>query len=395
MRWKFAFGLASDDLFFVTTRRILAPWAVVPLRSKVTTFPDEDEFLGHLMRAGLGEEQTARLARAVLLSVAKPESPPPWIELDLTPEQMEMLHLSDAPALQEDWESPQGKDLYLQAARSGSLPEFYDLLMQAPMAIAMLIGPEHRFTFFNVSFMELVGANSAARMMGKTLSEVFPELFGERSPEIIRRVYQTGRTHHGTEEKRAFYRERTGRVEEGYFNTVCQPICNAFGDVAGVMLQCTDVTEMVLAREVRENREQLLFNQWAELDAIYRSAPVAMMLIDAKDFRIQRLNEKQAELLGRSAAELLGRPLLEVASEPAELSRMLHQVLRGGPVKEYIVEGAPSLSPGSHRYWLKSCAPTLSPAGKVESIILVGLEISRETRADLETVALGELEVMV
>ena len=54
--------------------------------------------------------------------------------------------------------------------------------------------------------------------------------------------------------------------------------------------------------------------QWAELEAIYRTAPVAMMLIDAKDFRILRLNEKQAELLGLGVAELLGKPLLKVRS---------------------------------------------------------------------------------
>ena len=74
---------------------------------------------------------------------------------------------------------------------------------------------------------------------------------------------------------------------------------------------------------------------------------------------------------------------------------MLTRVLNGEPVKDHVVEGALSLSPAVHRYWLKSYAPTLSAAGTVESIILVAMEISEETRAGIESVATTGLEVMV
>ncbi len=395
MKWKFAFGLASDDLFFVTTRACRPGTTGLPVRSKVTTFHDENEFLEHLIRAGLRDDQTSRLALAVLLSVAKPVSPPPWTEVDLTQKQMERLHVFSPTGEVDSSADLEGKDLYLQAARSGSLPRFYDMLMQVPTAIAMLVGPEHRFTFVNAKYTELIGAKAGLALLGRSVVEVFPELQGKRTVEILDRVYGTGQPNIGKESLRSFYREKSGRVEDGYFDTVCQPICNAYGEVCGIMVQSTDVTEMVLARDVREHRERLLYRQWAELEAIYRTAPVAMMLIDAKDFRILRLNEKQAELLGLGVAELLGKPLLKVAHEPAELRRVLTRVLNGEPVKDHVVEGALSLSPAVHRYWLKSYAPTLSAAGTVESIILVAMEISEETRAGIESVATTGLEVMV
>ena len=144
---------------------------------------------------------------------------------------------------------------------------------------------------------------------------------------------------------------------------------------------------------MKEHRERLLYRQWAELDAIYRSAPVAMMLIDATDLRILRLNEKQAELLGRSVSELLGKPLLEVVREPTGLRRVLTRVLRGELVKERIVEGARSSDNAGPRYWLKSYTPTLSAAGKVESIILAGFEVSESTRLELQHIELRELEL--
>lgn len=96
MRWKLAFGLASDDLFFVTSKPEEFGPPGTPVRSKVTTFLDEDEFLVHLMSAGLRDDRTMAIASAVLLSVASPASPPPWIDVDLTQRQMELLHLDGA-----------------------------------------------------------------------------------------------------------------------------------------------------------------------------------------------------------------------------------------------------------------------------------------------------------
>jgi PAS domain S-box-containing protein len=258
----------------------------------------------------------------------------------------------------------------------------------------MVTGPEHCYTFINARFAKLMGVQSIAKALGLSALDRFPGPERQRAGDLLDRVYQTGEPYLGVETRCQFFHDTSRRIEERIFNTVCQPICNAYGEVSGIMIETEDVTEMVLARAVRENREQLLFRQWAELEAIYRACPAAMMLVDARDFRILRVNEKQAELLGRGVVELLGRSLLEVAREPAELKKMLQQVLRGEPVSEHIVKGGqPHSSAAVARYWMKSCAPTLSASGKVESIILVGLEISEATRAELEPATL-ELEVM-
>ena len=119
MKWKFAFGLASEDLFFVTTRACRPGTTGLPVRSKVTTFHDENEFLEHLIRAGLRDDQTSRLALAVLLSVAKPVSPPPWTEVDLTQKQMERLHVFSPMGEVDSSADLEGKDLYLQARALG------------------------------------------------------------------------------------------------------------------------------------------------------------------------------------------------------------------------------------------------------------------------------------
>ena len=39
-------------------------------------------------------------------------------------------------------------------------------------------------------------------------------------------------------------------MEEGQFDSVYQPIRNALGEISGIMIQTTDVTQQVLARAV-------------------------------------------------------------------------------------------------------------------------------------------------
>lgn len=280
MKFKIAFGRASDDLFFVTTRLDNAMIAESPARSKVTSFGHEDEFLKLLVMAELREEVTASLAAGVLLSVARPIVPPQWIDVDLTRREMESLHLYGTPTLYgtaSNCEASESNAPYLLAARSGSLPQFYDLLMQAPMPLVLLVGPEHRFSFMNARWLKLLGIASSATLVGRTVLEAFPEMGPQRALEVMDRVYRKGVPHIGTECRSSFYRESSGVIEEGYFNTVCQPIRNAFGEIAGIMIQAIDVTDIALARAVQGAREAQLYRQWAELEAIYRHAPIGLL----------------------------------------------------------------------------------------------------------------------
>jgi PAS domain-containing protein len=49
----------------------------------------------------------------------------------------------------------------------------YDVFMQAPAAIAVLEGPEHRFTVANARYRELVGGRE---VVGRAVIEALPEI---------------------------------------------------------------------------------------------------------------------------------------------------------------------------------------------------------------------------
>jgi PAS domain S-box-containing protein len=381
VKCRLAFGLASDDLFFVTASLYRPVVEDLRSESKVATFRDENEFLELLIAADLGEEHTVRLILAVLLSVASPTAPPAWIDVDLTRNQIDRLQLNGLSNRDLNVGSIEGNDPLLTGPESR--PQFYDLLMQAPVPIAMLLGAEHRFAFINKRYAELIGAKSISSLLGKTMLEAFPELEEQRFIELLDRAYETGTPLVLTERRCTFFRETTGAMEEGHFDSVFQPIRNALGEISGIMIQTTDVTQQVLERGVRENRETLLYRQWAELNSIYDNAPIGLILIETRDFRILRLNERQAALMGGSASDFLGKPIWDVVHDIPELPELFDRVIAGQMVDNHILEGELASSPGVHRYWLVNYAPTYSEDGKVEAITAVSLEISSQTKADI------------
>jgi len=384
MKYKFAFGRASEDLFFVTTQPAGRD-AVGPAgRSRLTTFAHEDEFLALLIAAGLPDDETARLASAVLKSVARPIAPPPWTESELAPHQIEALCLAGTSAIDAGCVSARQDDPSPRAAPSGLLPRFYDLLMQAPAPTAMLVGPEHRFSLLNDQFVRLLGSTSGEKLLGKSMLEAFPELAGDPCMEKLDRVYETGRSWTGKDVQTTFYRETKGTYQQGYFNVVYQPVTNALGEVSGIMVQASDVTDVVLARSVQGAREALLYRQWAELESIYRSAPIGLLLMESKEFRILKLNARQAEIIGASVEELLGAPILSAGYELPGVREMFAAVAAGACVTNQIFEGRLSASPDVLRRWLVSLAPVYAANGQVEAITLVSQEVFAETAETAE-----------
>ncbi len=387
MKWKFSFGLASDDLFFVTTK---SESSVCP-KSRVTTFADENEFLRLLIASDVSQAAAEQLAVGVIKSIASPRVPPKFFEVELTESQMRDLRLSGCLEADKIASARHEADLSsFSDSLYGPVTEFYDVLMQAPVAIAMLRGPEHRFTFLNKRYASMIGIKDASKLIDQTIGAAFPELVERTILEVMDRVYTTGKPFNATECRCTFYHETSGRVEEGFFDTVFQPILSVFGEVTGVMIQTTEVTEQVLARGVRENREKLLYRQWAELESIYRTAPIGLSLVDAKDLRFVRMNERQAALLGGSVSEYLGKCVLDVVPAIPEMRNVFDRARSGETIENHLLEGELLSSPGVHRYWLVNYSPIFSEDGRVDAITCVSQEISEEMRAAIAA-RLGEL----
>jgi PAS domain S-box-containing protein len=143
-----------------------------------------------------------------------------------------------------------------------------------------------------------------------------------------------------------------------------------------------DITERKQAEKELEESKKDAQQQWAELEAIYGTAPIGLALFDPVEFRYLRLNSRQAEIVGLPAEEILGKTLTEIA--PIEgLHEMFEQVARGNPVSNALLEGEMPTSPGEHRYWTVNYYPVYDSDGTIQAISAASLEITAQKRAEL------------
>jgi PAS domain S-box-containing protein len=148
-----------------------------------------------------------------------------------------------------------------------SKKQIQTVFRQAPAAIALLEGPLHKYALANLAYQKM-NSRSEEQMLGKTAREVFPELEGTGTFEILDNVFKTGQTFSMAEYPLMVDINNDGIVQQQYFNFTAAPI-KAEGKVASVMVMVFNITEQVVARKKIEESE-ILHRQ------IFEFSPVAI-----------------------------------------------------------------------------------------------------------------------
>ena len=148
-------------------------------------------------------------------------------------------------------------------ARSAAEDERNNLLLQAPVATALLTGPEHVFQLVNPLYCKLAGRSEQA-LIGKTYAQAFPELADTILPKILDSVYLTGTPYVTSEQRVPLVRPDGGPPDECFVMFNLEPLRDVSGDVYGMMAVAVDISEQVRARHAmkraHDERVQLLDN---------------------------------------------------------------------------------------------------------------------------------------
>ncbi len=144
-------------------------------------------------------------------------------------------------------------------ARAVAEADRRNLIMQAPIATAIVTGPRHVYELANPLYREMVGGRE---VVGKAYVEAFPEVAGTELERIMDRVYQTGEPYLAEEYVIPLDRNGDGSLVDVYFRFNLEPIRDARGNVYGIMALGLDITQEVMARRTVEKsaaeREKLL-----------------------------------------------------------------------------------------------------------------------------------------
>lgn len=125
---------------------------------------------------------------------------------------------------------------------------YYQLFEQAPIAIAVMEGPEKRIILSNPTHDRLIGHRD---ILGKPVREAFPEQQTAPHLDTLDKVYQTGTRYVATEASLDIdVRDAVGVPE--YVTFAYVPFRDADGEVAGVASFSYDVTKQVKMRRQLE-----------------------------------------------------------------------------------------------------------------------------------------------
>jgi PAS domain S-box-containing protein len=210
---------------------------------------------------------------------------------------------------------------------------FLNTILQAPVAMCILTGPQFMVELANEKMFELWG-RTPAEMMNKPLFEGVYEAKNHGFEELIESVYKTGQTLSRQSVATTFLRK--GNLEPGYVDVIYHPYRNTDGTITGVLAVATDTTPQVIARKKIEEAEENLRNTILQ-------APVAMCILIGPEFIVELANTKMFELWGKTSGETVGKPLFEGVYEAKDqgFEDWIGSVYKTGETVS--VEGAPAL----------------------------------------------------
>jgi signal transduction histidine kinase/DNA-binding response OmpR family regulator len=159
----------------------------------------------------------------------------------------------------------------LRAGAELERSRLHDLFMQAPAAIGLLTGHQHRYTFVNFDYLKVTGRERVEDFIGKTVLEALPELEGQGILELLDGVYRTGVPFIGSALKVVLNRGANAQPEEVYFDFIYQPMRDSAGEIEGILIHGIDVTQRVIAANEIEKREQQFRKLAQTLDAEVRA----------------------------------------------------------------------------------------------------------------------------
>lgn len=168
---------------------------------------------------------------------------------------------------------------------------FRELIEQAPVAISIYSGPELIIEQANAFMLNMLGRT--AEIIGKPILIARPELIAHPYLKVIRNVLESGKDHIGLGVKAPVLDQ--GLVKEKYFDVTYKALKDELGNVTGVIVVGTDVSEKIASRlrETEMNEELAVINE--ELTASNED------LINSQDYLIEvngHLNRSESRFRG-------------------------------------------------------------------------------------------------
>lgn len=231
-----------------------------------------------------------------------------------------------------------------------------DVLRRLPAGVAYLAGPDLVFEFANEEYRRIVGTRD---LIGRPLREALPELPAARR-RLLARAVRTGRAERGRGSE-VWLRRGGPEPEQVFVDFVYQPVTDADGTVAGVLVFGSDVTAHVNDRRRLEVLAERLAVSEERFRTLFETLPVGIVHYNV-DGSVSDANPAASEILGFAPEAMRTWPLDRAGRAVREDGRPfgpgeppVSVALRTGEVVADVIVGLPHGRTGEHR-WLRVTA---------------------------------------
>ncbi|MFL5385392.1 MAG: PAS domain S-box protein [Longimicrobiaceae bacterium] len=269
------------------------------------------------------------------------------------------------------------------AALRASEARFRNVLEQAPVAVAVMEGPEHVYTLVSPRYAETPGGGRP--LLGLPVRDAFPEIEEQGLPAIVDRVFEGGEPYFAQERTVWLDRDGDGVVEEYFYDLGYQPLRDAAGQVYAVASVAVDVTAQVRARQEVEAARRGAERAEQHLTRTFEQAPVAIAVLEGPGHVFTLANPPYHRLVGEQR-ELLGRSIRDAFPELREqgIYELLDRVYESG--EPYVAEEMrlvyhyrPGHDP-EERVLNFTYQPLRDAGGEVYAVAAVAIDVTDQVR---------------
>lgn len=249
-----------------------------------------------------------------------------------------------------------------------STRQFRNMVMQAPVAMAVIRGQDFIVEIANKAYLSILG-RTGEELIGKPLFDVLPEGRESLEPQM-KTLMQTGEP--VVRKGLQFTLHRNGRKETIYANSNWEPLFESDGSISGFMVVAHEVTEQVLGQKRIEKSEQ-------RVRSLVESAPFPIGVYIGKEMRIELANQTMLDTWGKGS-RVIGKLYSEILPEldNQEIFEQLDKVYTTGiPFHaknrrvDLVVDGR--LQPFYFNY---SFTPLFDASGKVYGVMNTGADVT-------------------
>ncbi|MBE7171697.1 MAG: PAS domain-containing protein [Williamsia sp.] len=195
------------------------------------------------------------------------------------------------------------------------------LIMQAPVAMCIMVGADHVVDIANDLMIELWGKPKEV-VMNKPIFEGLPDAKEQGLEYILEQVYTTGEPFKAMEHPVELL--RNGQLEVVYQDFVYEPYRDARSNIVGVIAATIDVTDQVLARR---KIEDVVAQRTKELAQ-------ANETLQRTNTELQRSNQNLEEF-AHAASHDLKEPIRKIHFFTNQLKHQLSEQLKEGELTSF------------------------------------------------------------